>query len=116
MLAVIKVDPDLTLPYLLNLDYDFTGDITPCLLRLQKHYREKKIKELAVHLKSKPQKASEIITRIDECHDGMKIKIARALKAFWVAEKSWTQKEVGGKKWRKKIRSRNQKIDKILDE
>ena len=65
-LAVTKVDPDLTLPYLLNLDYDFTGDITPCLLRLQKHYREKKIKELAVHLKSKPQKASEIIERLNE--------------------------------------------------
>ena len=62
------------------------------------------------------EKASEIFRKIDEYDDGMKIKIARALKAFWVAEKSWTQKEVGGKKWRKKIRSRNQKIDKILDE
>jgi hypothetical protein len=41
--------------------------------------------------------------------------LARKLKAYWIAQKSWTKKDVGNKKW-KTVRARNQKIDEILGE
>jgi CRISPR type III-A-associated RAMP protein Csm5 len=53
--------------------------------------------------------------KIDEFPEDLKPALAAKLKAYWIANKKWSKKEVGKKRW-KIVRDRNQKIDGLIGE